>query len=140
MVFQKNEAGFTLINALFTLVLITCSIPFLIVLLQKSQEHISLEDELSVQHFLYFLQDDVKRSIEYHLIRDELYLTLDTGNKVRIGLNGHMIRRKVDDKGYEIYLRDVHFFRLYELDYGFSVSIETIKGGQYEKEIIFYNK
>ena len=140
MEFLKSEAGFTLINTLFTFVLITCSLPFLIILLQKSQEHLNLEEEFSVQHFFYFLQDDVKRSIDYELIRDELYLTLDTGNQVQIGINGHVIRRTVDQKGYEIYLRNVQYFHLYKLDYGFLVSIEMITGGQYDKEIIFYNK
>ncbi|GEN31107.1 competence protein ComGF [Cerasibacillus quisquiliarum] len=140
MAFLKNETGFTLINTLLSFVLITCSLPFLIVLLQKSQELLNLEEELSVQHFFYFLQDDVKRSIDYQIIRDELYMTLDTGKQVQIGRNGHVIRRTVDQKGYEIYLRNVQSFHLYNLKYGFLVSIEMTTGGQYEKEIIFYNK
>lgn len=69
MAFLKNETGFTLINTLLSFVLITCSLPFLIVLLQKSQELLNLEEELSVQHFFYFLQDDVKRSIDYQIIQ-----------------------------------------------------------------------
>jgi competence protein ComGF len=137
MEFQKNEHGFTFYSLLFTLAVIIMCIPLYGAIIKTIKDN-SYYDEISIQQVFYFIQQDVIQAINYHVEDKKIYLTLIDGDTVTIEQYGDVVRRQVDGKGHEIYLRDIQDFHVRSLDYGFKLSITSFEGEHYEKTITFY--
>lgn len=140
IVYQKNEHGFTFFSVLVTLTILFTTLPLLGYLL-KSVSYSSNYDDISVYHFFHYLQNDVTNAIEYEVKGDKISMQLQGEDEAMasIGQYNQLIRRQVNGKGHEIYLRDVKDFTVTSLAYGFHVSILTLQGEHYEKTIVFSN-
>ncbi|MFD2630822.1 competence type IV pilus minor pilin ComGF [Oceanobacillus kapialis] len=141
MVSPKNDRGFTMIQSLLAVSFLALCLPLLSTIL-KSSDVSFYEQDLSVQQFFTFVQDDVKQAISYEL-KDTgriIQLNLLSGISSTLELYGSLIRRRVNGTGHEIYLRDVEAIHFRPLDYGFSISVTMVDGENYEKTIVFYNK
>lgn len=135
---KQSNKGFTFVSMLFALMVISMTLPLLTAFL-KSISFSASYDLTSVQHFFYFLRNDLLKAVSFFVNNNnQLYFELNTGEIVIIEQYGSLIRKQVDGKGHEVYLRDVKNFSLKDLSYGIKVTVETIQGDAYEKTIVFY--
>src|SRR5699024_9530170 len=140
MAYTKNEQGFTFFSMLVTITILFTTLPLLGFLL-KSVIYSSIYDVVAVHQFFHFLQNDVTDSIGYD-VRDDmitLHVPCVEAAIASIGQYKQLVRRQVDGKVHEIYLRDIKDFTITSLAYGFHVSILSLQGEHYEKTIVFYN-
>jgi competence protein ComGF len=143
-VFLNNERGFTLISMLLTAAILFITIPLLTYLI-KSSAYSSHYDELNVQQFFHLLQNEVDNAAGYTINSNIIKLVLpeESGDGKLVTATfeqyDNLIRRRVDNQGHEVYLRDVETFKVSSLPYGFRVNVLTLQGVHYEKTIVFYN-
>src|SRR5699024_1969959 len=103
----KTEQGTTFISILISLVSIVITTPLVIHFL--TYIHVSEADEdLPIQHFLIFLRNDVLSATDVSMDgNNRIYFHLQDGKIARVEQYKNMIRRRVDEKGHEVYLRDI---------------------------------
>jgi len=135
---MKNERGTTLISILLTLLIIGITMPLLIHFL--TYIHVTDTDQdMPIEHFFIFLRNDTLMATDVYADENDIvYFQLSTGEVARIEQYKNMIRRRVDGKGHEIYLRDIETFQVESLPYGIRVTIINEEGETYEKSIAFY--
>ncbi|WP_443257925.1 competence type IV pilus minor pilin ComGF [Virgibacillus sp. L01] len=133
----KNENAFSFLSVILTISLLFIIIPFTGYLL-KGVSFTSNYDELSIQQFFYFLRDEVIESTDIKIEPTKITLHQTNGSVVTIEKYQSLIRRKVDSKGHEVFLRDVQAVNFKSTVYGFHVTITSAKGEQFEKTIIIY--
>lgn len=136
---QNNEKGFTFLHLLVAISVLTVSLPFLSYLLNAADYHNNYH-EISVQQFFLYMRNDVIQSTGYHIRQTppEIYLNLRDGRTARFEQYDDLIRRQVDGRGHEVYLRDIVEMELSHLDYGFQIKITTLEGETCEKAFVFY--
>src|SRR5699024_3004794 len=140
MAHRKNEQGFTFFSMLVTITIWFTTLPLLGYLL-KSVNYSSNYDDVPVQQFFHFLQNDVTNSFDYDVRDDTITLHIPGEEEAIASIRQYkqLVRRQVDGKGHEIYLQDIKDFTITSLAYGFHVSILSLQGEHYEKTIVFYN-
>lgn len=129
---KVHEHGFTLISTLISLSLVLISLPLLYELMSEVKNMSKLE--LSPYKFMVFITEDIHRSEQIIAKNNKLYFYLPSGEVALIEQYDDLIRRQVDNRGHEIYLRDVVKFETNNLDYGVKVIIDFKDGEKYEKE------
>src|SRR5699024_2236227 len=122
MAYRKNEQGFTFFSMLVTITILFTTLPLLGFLL-KSVNYSSNDDDVAVHQFFHFLQNDVTDSIEYDIEDDMITLHIPGKEETiaSIGQYKQLVRRQVDGKGHEIYLRDIKDFTIKSLAYVYHV-------------------
>ncbi len=102
----------------------------------------SYEQELAVQQFFSFLQDDVKNATSYRLKESGSVIKLDLidGFVTTIEKYDNLIRRRVNGAGHEIYLRNIKKLQFAPAEHGFTIIVILGEGEIYEKNIIWYNQ
>jgi len=138
MALRKNEGGFTLLSSLMAIMIIGLILPLIANLYQTTATLPTYTEEISIQQFFQFLRDDLSEGVSYQVKKDELQITLYDGTLVTIEKYNDLIRRQVNRKGHEIYLRDIENVFFKKIPYGISASIISSKGVKYEKHIVFY--
>ena len=128
---RKREQGFTLVSTLISLSLVLISLPLIFELLYEVKNISKLE--LSPYKFMLFINEDIHRSEQFISKNNKLYFYLSTNEVAIIEQYGDLIRRKVDNRGHEIYLRNIDKFETINLDYGVKVIISLKDGEKYEK-------
>ena len=136
--YRLNERGFTFITTLAMISILALTLPFLSYTLEAVRPNTTY-DELSVQEFYRFMRDEVIRSHAFYIKENKLYLEQKIDETAIISLQGTQIRRQVNNKGHEIYLRDVAQVKFLSDPYGVRIVITDTKGETYEKLFIFYN-
>ncbi|TMN20961.1 competence type IV pilus minor pilin ComGF [Lentibacillus cibarius] len=134
---RPNEKGFTFIESLLTISILLMTLPF-IGYVVKGTDFATDYKPLAVQQFFYFLRDEVIRSPDVTIQSSKLLLQQQNGTTATIIKHGDRVIRKVDGKGFEIFLQDLRGVRFNRVPYGVRVSIITTDGNQYEKDIIIY--
>lgn len=132
----RNEQGFTFISMIMTLTVIMVTLPILVHIL-KLMAYTSNYDELSIQQFTYFLRDEVNQSIDFDVNNNVLYLDSADGRKVTFKKYDDQITRQVNNKGYDVFARNISDIVFTKLTYGVHVKITSLKGAIYEKQIVF---
>src|SRR5690625_3126984 len=122
---------------LLTIAIIGLTLSLLISLI-TSISYSTEYDELSIQQFFYILRDDLLFSSDVSVEHNKLYLELHSDEKATIEQYGRVIRRQVEGKGHEVYLREVEDVMFTLLPYGIEATITSLEGETYEKTIIFY--
>jgi|SRR5690625_3503293 len=135
----NNERGMTFISMFLTLVIIAITLPFLIYFLQNIHTSTYKED-MSVQQFFIFVRNDAISAKHVYSKQNRLLFDLKSGEQAKIEYYPKLIRRQVDGKGHEIYLRDIESFSIQPLSYGSKLVVTTLKGETYEKTIAHYNE
>ncbi|WP_424474875.1 competence type IV pilus minor pilin ComGF [Oceanobacillus kimchii] len=140
MVNLQDNRGFSLISHLLMMTIILITLPFTSYMLHFIETP-SAKEELSVHQFFQFIRDDVIRSLHAVATNDKLVLTVPSDlneQTVTYEQFGNLIRRQVDGKGFEIYLRNIAELYFQPLEFGFQIILTTSSGDQYEKTISFY--
>lgn len=128
---RKHEQGFTLVSTLISLSLVLISLPLIYELLYEVKKISKLE--ITPYKFMLFIKEDIHRSEQLIAKDNKLYFYLSTDEVAVIEQYGDLIRRRVDNRGHEIYLRDIVKFETDNLDYGVKVTIRLKDGEKYEK-------
>lgn len=134
---NDHSSGFTIVSALFSLTIILLLIPFLSIVLQFARGF-SHEHAIDAYHFFIFLRDDIIEASDVEVNKNSLTLTLITGNKATYSLYGNVIRRRIQDQGHEIYIRNIQQLTFTESGDRIRVALITEKGEQYEQELQRY--
>lgn len=130
----KNEYAFTFLEMMIVLSVIVITFPFIIFLLQQ----IKYEDDdeaLSVTQFFLHLQSDILKAEEVNHDKNILYFTLNDEETAQIEQYKDTIRRRVNRKGHEIYLRNIKSILVRPNKIGYHYTVNTTKGESYEKVI-----
>jgi len=133
----KNNAGFTFISLLITLIIIFTTLP-LLVQLTKTVSYRTNYNELSIQQFYHYLRDDLIEATAFQVSEHSLELLLQDDNTAIYSMYGRLIRRQVDGRGHEIYVRDVKDITFTPLPYGMLTEVTSLEGDVYEKVLVFY--
>lgn len=114
-------------------------IPLLMQVLKLSNYECNL-DLYNINHFFYFLRNDLLNAVDYSVSNDEITMIMDNGFPHTYSKYQNVIRKQVFSLGHEIYVRDIRKFEVEEVISGFKIYIETVKGETFEKRFTFYNK
>ncbi|WP_177178170.1 competence type IV pilus minor pilin ComGF [Amphibacillus marinus] len=136
---RNNQSGFTLLEGLLALVLMSVLlsfVPTIWLLLITPQKQTEL---YSVQQFFHVLADEIQQGVAVSR-SSEAGLTIETatGDHVQITKYNDLIRRQVNRAGHEILLRDVKTFKVSHHDTYLAIQIKTTSGRYYEKNITPY--
>ncbi|SHF60780.1 Putative Competence protein ComGF [Ornithinibacillus halophilus] len=137
MDYLKAENGFSMVSALFTLSILLTTLPILAFAIQSTQFH-SKYDELSVQQFFIILQKEVSLSTYAEVDDHSIILESMKRDTANIHQYQNSVRRKLNNKGHEIYIRDIKDFSLIPYEWGVKVNITTLQGEEHEKIISYY--
>lgn len=133
----NHEKGFTLIELLLTLTIIVVTLPLMIYLFAIFPIDSQIDD-LNIEQFILFLRNDILLSERIEVHENKLYFPLKSGKTATIEQYNDVIRRQVDGRGHEIYLRDVHSLFVQEKAYGFDIKIRGLNGEAYEKKMYVF--
>lgn len=134
---RNDERGVTYISLLFGLLVISLFVP----IIQILWTHFTVEplkDDIKIQQFYILLRNEMLQAKSVTHDERVIYLQLETDELATISQYKDVIRRQVDGKGHEIYLRNVANFKLIPHNYGVNVQVESSEGNKYEKTIAFY--
>lgn len=137
MVTKKSEAGFSFASLLLTITIVFTTLPFMAYLL----EHINInthEEFISVHQFFNYVRDELIESEHYHTSHDTISYQLENGDTGTFSKYQNLVRRQVNKKGHEVYLRDVQHIQIQPVKYGIHLSITSMRGNVYEKTIILH--
>lgn len=132
----NEENGFTLLSMLLTFSVIIITLPLLVHIL-KLTFYQNNYDELSLQQFTYFLRDEIHTAIDINVKQNTLELTFPGNDKITIKKYNNQIIRQVNNKGHDVFAREVSNITFVMLDFGVHVTITSLKGAKYEKTIAF---
>jgi competence protein ComGF len=134
---RKNESGTTFLSVLITFVIVIITLPILVYLLTYV-EPVKHHNELAVNQFFMFLRNDVLTSEHVYSDDNKMYFLLSTGEIAHIEQYRNVIRRQINGRGHEIYIRNIDSFTLQPISFGTWVTITTEEGEVYEKKIAHY--
>lgn len=136
--YPAAKNGFTFITTIMMISILALTLPFLSYSLQIVKPHSSY-DELSVHEFFRFIRDELMQSTTISIADNKLYLTQEDEKIAIINHYENLIRRQVDQRGHEVFLRDVADIHFSEHSYGIKIIITDLEGKTYEKAFAFYN-
>lgn len=134
---MRNELGFTLIASLLRMVIISITLPLLILMIAKFKVNANIES-MSVQQFYFMLQNEINLVEGVSYDRDKLYLH-EAEHTVLIERYGQFLRRRVNNEGHEIYYRGIEKFSVDNHPFGIKVHLTTNTGDNYER-ILYTNE
>lgn len=134
MAIIHKEDAFTLLEMLIVLSTIVITFPFILFLLQQIQ-YKGDDEYLSVTQFFVYLQKDAIQAEEVYHEHNTLYFTINETDTAQIEQYNDTVRRRVNNKGHEIYLRNVQSISVHPNKVGFHFIVNTTKGESYEKII-----
>lgn len=137
-VIDNNEKGFSMISMLITITIIFVTLPFFAYLLSHLS-YTSHQEFLSVNQFFLFLRDELIESPRVEIVDPQsINYELRNGEIAEISKYNDIVRRRVQGKGHEVFLRDVKKLSLKRISNGIQVELTTKQGEIYEKQIILY--
>lgn len=134
----KSEEGYSLLIGMLALTIIVISLPILLYGINKLRIE-PINEGVSVLQFFIILRNETLLSEGIFSDQNRLYYRLETGETAKIEYYPpHLIRRQVEGRGHEVYLRNVKSFKTEELAAGVKITVITQKGDMYEKVIGYY--
>lgn len=135
----KNRWGFTLISTLLAITIISLTLPLLTPII-KAVSYQTTYYLTSTEHFFFFIYQKILQSDYFYVKNNRLYFKNKNGQLIKIEKYGSVVRRQVDRKGHEIYLRDVENFTIKQLDHHIFIEVHLKSGEVYEKTFINFKQ
>lgn len=135
MPYWTNNKGFTYISVLLSFLIIFITLPLLVFFLSILDES-PKATAISVQQFFHIIQKNQYSALSLHVHENRIYYQrLKAGNEEQVVIEQYksVIRQKVEDRGHEIYLRDVDSFSIDEAENYFTITLKLLNGDSYEK-------
>src|SRR5699024_2151591 len=102
----KSESGFTFLEMLLVLSILMITFPFILFLIQQIHQ-VDMKEEIYVHHSFRILSRDVLKAHDVYHENNRLYVVINEHETATIERYNQVIRRRVNDKGHEIYIRDI---------------------------------
>lgn len=134
MATRPSSAGYSMISMLFTISIIFISLPFVTYLL-SSLSYTTHQESVSVNQFFLYVRDELIGSEKYEISQHTMSYELENGDNASITQYQNLVRRQVQGKGHEVYLRNVQQLSFKPVTYGLRISIRTLQGELYEKTL-----
>src|SRR5699024_1855252 len=130
---KRGEAGFSFVSTLLSLIIMLITLPILAYFLAHTgvAHH---EKQITVEQFFSFIQYEKDAAISVTTDPTHIYFQLSDGKTTIIEQYNQSIRRKVDAKGHEIYIRDIDNFGIRAWEHGFTIHLTLLNGDNYEKK------
>lgn len=132
-----KQNGFTFVSMLLILSILAMMLP-LVGLTLRTIDLPSKNNDLPIQHFFLFLQDEVRNADEIDVRSSRLYMKQQKELGIITIRQHHDVVIRELRSGHEIYLREVQEIHFSEKDIGIHVTVTTTEGDEYEKIIAFY--
>src|SRR5690625_1387835 len=98
----QNESGFTFIEVLVSLIILSITIPFIVYLFQFIE--VEQDEDVSVFPLFFFIRNEAIQAERVTTEQNILFFHMPTGETAKIEHYNDVIRRTVLDKGgHEIY-------------------------------------
>lgn len=133
--FKNDESGFSFASSLLALFIISLSLPLLVFAMAKIRV-LPSEESMMMHQLFFMLQNEVNQAVEVYHDDKRLYFRLTTGETAFIEQYQDVLRRRVEQKGHEIYARNIESISLTSVPYGIIVTIKTKRGGLYERTLV----
>jgi len=134
---MRNHKGFTFISLLTVLSIIAISLPIIAAIIQTTKSFSNYE-AISVYQFFLFLRDEAILSQHAEIVDNKLTFQQED-SIVSISFYQNIVRRQVDGRGHEIYLRNVKSIEFESLSSGIHVKVTNLAGELFEKTIVLYH-
>lgn len=132
-----NKKGFTFVSTITSITILFITLPLLVYLLEITVSTVpENDDEFSVRQFYYFFRDELIAAKSYTVHSDRVLL-YSHDDEVVMEQYKDTIRRRVNDEGHEVYMRNVKDVSFSEITEGIRVQL-VLQDGEYEKDIYFY--
>ncbi|WP_054752958.1 competence type IV pilus minor pilin ComGF [Piscibacillus salipiscarius] len=134
-----NNKGFTLLSLLISISVLFLLTPMIVHFISfiQSVESSYDQSELEIRHVHFFIQNEVNRSIKQHYNDYSISLVNQDGTTIKYELYGDQIRRRVNNTGHEVILRNVKEFKVSKLNEQ-TYKIVISKGDQHTFERIYF--
>ncbi|MFD2925962.1 competence type IV pilus minor pilin ComGF [Halobacillus naozhouensis] len=127
-----NNRGFTLIESLFCLtllsVLLTLSLPLL-----KFIDSPAYSADLSAHQFFTFIEGEINQSLKVISLNNELSITDPDERLITISKYNDGVRRQVDQTGHELLITNIQNLTFTQKNHLLTVSLVLKDGTTYEK-------
>ena len=132
---RKNDPGFTVIELLISLSLMTF---FLLITLPiwNTLQHQSQAERFSVYQFFHIATDEVQKNDVIEGAKNRLVMQTINDDQVILSRYNDTIRRRVNQTGHEILLRNINSFEVIQNHDHLKINLIMKSGNQYEKVII----
>ncbi|WP_138415807.1 competence type IV pilus minor pilin ComGF [Aquibacillus sediminis] len=127
-----NERGMTLVTSLFALMILMSTLPFLPLLLDQL-EYDTKYDDFSTRQLYHFISSELHNSVDISIDQSAIHFEKQDEKTVTIEFYDQVIRRRVDNQGHEIMLRNVKQMAVEPSLFGMRIIITTMEGKKYEK-------
>lgn len=133
----RNEEGFTLIESLFSLYILTFVTTLFIMLLStlffKHNEQAIHPFEL--ENAIIQIQNEYREANEWSVDKNSVQMTTRYDELVTYSLYNNLIRRQVAGRGHEVLLQNVSTLKCEQLDNGVKFIIIDLKGKIFVRNI-----
>lgn len=133
----RNEEGFTLIESLFSLYILTFVTTLFIMLLStlffKHNEQAIHPFEL--ENAIIQIQNEYREANEWSVDKNSVQMTTRYDELVTYSLYNNLIRRQVSGRGHEVLLQNVSILKCEQLDNGVKFIIIDLKGKVFVRNI-----
>lgn len=134
-----NNKGITLLPLLISISFLTLITPFLVQMLKfvLSIEPLYVSTDSELRHVHFHIQSELNKSIDQQLETNSITFINHDGSTVKYELYHNLVRRRVNDTGHEIIIRDVKEFKMTPLtEEAFIITIS--KGERHRFEKIYF--
>lgn len=134
---KKNEQGVTFISMLLTLFIIIITMPIIIHFLNYVHP-LHHEEELSAQQFFVFIRNDIIMAQHVYSQNNKIYFQLSSEETAVIEQYKDIVRRQVNGRGHETYIRNVDTFTVEQLKDTVKIILTNKEGSTYDKAFSLY--
>ncbi|MGP4072474.1 ComGF family competence protein [Piscibacillus sp. B03] len=131
-----NNKGITLLPLLISISFLTVITPFLVQMLKfvLSIEPLYVSTDSELRHVHFHIQSELNKSIDQQLETNSITFINHDGSTVKYELYHNLVRRRVNDTGHEIIIRDVKEFKMTPLtEEAFIITISKGERQTFEK-------
>lgn len=129
---KNNNGGFTYISILLSLIIIASTLPILGYFISNIEQKDN-QTYISVHQFFIMVQYDRNNAITVSSDLYRIYFYLEDGETAILEPYKNSVRRRVEDKGHEIYIKEVESFKMSQKEESFTIHLEMLNGEYYEK-------
>ncbi|WP_177176308.1 ComGF family competence protein [Piscibacillus halophilus] len=110
----NNSNGYTLLSLIISLSILIFTTPLIVHFLNfiLSIDSTYHQSDFELRQLHYYIQSEMNQSVEVHINHHSITFVKADGSRVKYELYKDLIRRRVNDTGHEVILRDVEIFEV----------------------------
>lgn len=135
--FFHNQKGFTLIESLLSLYILTFVSSLIILLLSTLFFKTSVQSiqPFELENFVIQSQNEFREINDWKVEKNVIHMTTKFDEHITYSLYNKLIRRQVDNAGHEVLLQNVSTFTCSSFENGIKMTITDTNGKQFVRNI-----